>query len=62
MELKLVKYRGTENDYVYFWTELQNDIDVHVSPMFSSTEDAFRWIDEVKTEVKIICDRMKETK
>lgn len=53
MNYSLIKYRDSENnDYVYFWTELQDGTWVHVSPMFDAEEDAHLWIDDIMRETR----------
>lgn len=60
MEYKLIKYRGEEKEYVYFWTELQGEVDVHISPMFHSTQEAVEWMHKIRCTVIDICNKMKE--
>lgn len=60
MDLKLVKYRGEESEYVYFWTERQGEVDVHMSPMFNDMNAAIAWMDSICNEVRKICDKLKE--
>lgn len=59
MNYSLVKYRDSEvNDHIYFWTELQGETWVHVSPMFETEEDARTWLDEMSLEVKHIWENL----
>ena len=54
--LKLVKYRDTESpQYLYFWTENRDGIEVHVSPMFDSEVDAKVWFQVLMEKVKDAC-------
>lgn len=53
MKYALIKYRDSENnDYVYFWTELQGETWVHVSPMFETEDGAHTWLDGIMEETK----------
>lgn len=54
--LKLIRYRDGESaDYLYFWTEMRGDVQVHVSPMFESQSDAEVWFKELMEKVKNAC-------
>jgi len=56
MKLELVRYRDVENDdYLYFWTEVLDGINVHASPMFDSVEDANEWLNEITKVVIDVC-------
>lgn len=63
LELKLIRYRGGEDsDYLYFWTERRGEVDVHVSPMFESQEDAMAWHDEFQEKVKACMSKLGHIK
>lgn len=54
--LKLIKYRDPESiGFLYFWTENQEGIDVHVSPMFNTEDDAKIWLKELIEKVNHAC-------
>jgi hypothetical protein len=54
--LKLVRYRDPESsEYLYFWTDNQDGVNVHVSPMFDNQEDAEVWFKELMEKVKNAC-------
>lgn len=52
LELKLVRYRGESTEYVYFWTEIRNGVDVHIGPMFENKEDALAWCSDIFEKVE----------
>ena len=61
LELELVRYRGGEDpDYLYFWTEKQGDTHVHVSPMFESEEEAWKWYREFEEKVKACMSKLDD--
>ena len=61
MELTLVRYKGFEDqEYCYFWTEKQHDVNVHMSPMFSSKDEAVLWLEEMMNEARKACIKMKD--
>lgn len=56
MKLELVRYRDVQNDdYLYFWTEVIDGVNVHASPMFDSIDDANEWLKEITEVVKNVC-------
>lgn len=59
--LNLIKYRDPESpEHFYFWTERRGDVDAHVSPMFTSQDEAVEWLNALMSKVKAACDKMKE--
>lgn len=61
LDLSLIRYRGGEdNDYLYFWTNKENGVDVHVSPMFESEEEAKAWIEDLKKRVDLCMLKLED--
>lgn len=62
LKLELIRYRGSEDsDYLYFWTEKQGKTAVHVSPMFESEEEAWKWYREFEEKVKACMSKLDPT-
>lgn len=62
LELKLVRYRDEhDTGYLYFWTERRDKVDVHISPMFESEQDAQNWYNDITQRLEECVSKLGRT-